>query len=126
LSSRDEWGYTPAHWAALDGNVEFMRYLVERSAPVDLSCLGTQGPRPIHWACRKGHAAVVQVLLSVRSCIRSFLKCMRIVNIYEQCKGQSCEPLFSCSSREIGITMLVLTIFLTFVMLCSNVDISKC
>lgn len=22
LSSRDEWGYTPAHWAALDGNVE--------------------------------------------------------------------------------------------------------
>lgn len=22
LSARDEWGYTPAHWAALDGNVE--------------------------------------------------------------------------------------------------------
>jgi len=67
LSSRDEWGYTPAHWAALDGNVEVMRYLVERSAPVDLSCLGTQGPRPVHWACRKGHTAVVQVLLSVRN-----------------------------------------------------------
>lgn len=67
LSCRDEWGYTPAHWAALDGNVEVMRYLVERCAPVDLSCLGTQGPRPIHWACRKGHTAVVQVLLSVRN-----------------------------------------------------------
>ncbi|XP_068632363.1 uncharacterized protein Patsas isoform X2 [Battus philenor] len=40
-----------------------MRYLVERGAPIDLSCLGTQGPRPIHWACRKGHASVVQVLL---------------------------------------------------------------
>ncbi|GLH16664.1 Uncharacterized protein GBIM_20898, partial [Gryllus bimaculatus] len=65
LSARDDWGYTPAHWAALDGNVEVMRYLVERSAPVDLSCLGTQGPRPIHWACRKGHAGVVQVLLQV-------------------------------------------------------------
>ena len=63
LSARDKHGYTPAHWAALDGNVEMMRYLVERNAPVDLPCLGTQGPRPIHWACRKGHAAVVQVLL---------------------------------------------------------------
>ncbi|XP_065159001.1 uncharacterized protein Patsas [Atheta coriaria] len=63
LRARDEWGYTPAHWAALDGNVEIMRYLVDRGAPIDLSCLGTQGPRPIHWACRKGHAAVVQVLL---------------------------------------------------------------
>ncbi|GJQ65553.1 hypothetical protein Trydic_g7653 [Trypoxylus dichotomus] len=63
LRARDEWGYTPAHWVALDGNVEMMRYLVDKSAPVNLSCLGTQGPRPIHWACRKGHSAVVQVLL---------------------------------------------------------------
>jgi palmitoyltransferase ZDHHC13/17 len=70
LSSRDQWGYTPAHWAALDGNVDVMRYLVERSAPVDLPCLGTQGPRPIHWACRKGHVALVQVLLQV-----SFFEC---------------------------------------------------
>lgn len=56
LSARDKHGYTPAHWVALDGNVDMMRYLVERNAPVDLRCLGTQGPRPIHWACRKGHA----------------------------------------------------------------------
>ncbi|OXU25319.1 hypothetical protein TSAR_016294, partial [Trichomalopsis sarcophagae] len=63
LSVRDEWGYTPAHWAALDGNIEVMRYLIERNGPVDLSCLGTQGPRPIHWACRKGHSAIAQLLL---------------------------------------------------------------
>lgn len=63
LSARDRHGYTPAHWVALNGNVEMMRYLIERSAPIDLPCLGTQGPRPIHWACRKGHAAVVQVML---------------------------------------------------------------
>ncbi|KAK0170890.1 hypothetical protein PV328_008681 [Microctonus aethiopoides] len=63
LSVRDKWGYTPAHWAALDGNVEVMRYLVEKNGPVDLSCLGTQGPKPIHWACRKGHSAIVQILL---------------------------------------------------------------
>ncbi|XP_066145241.1 uncharacterized protein Patsas [Euwallacea fornicatus] len=63
LRARDEWGYTPAHWAALDGNVELMRFFIDRGAPVDLPCLGTQGPRPVHWACRKGHSAVVQVLL---------------------------------------------------------------
>lgn len=63
LRFRDEWGYTPAHWAALDGNVEIMRLIVDRGAPFDLPCLGIQGPRPIHWACRKGHTAVVQVLL---------------------------------------------------------------
>lgn len=54
LRARDEWGYTPAHWAALDGNVEIMRFMIDRGAPIDLPCLGTQGPRPIHWACRKG------------------------------------------------------------------------
>lgn len=106
MSSRDEWGYTPAHWAALDGNVEVMRYLVERSAPVDLPCFGTQGPRPIHWACRKGHAAVVQVLLSVRNCVlKNFLKLMRIVIIYEQHEGQSHEAASSCLWRLIGITV---------------------
>lgn len=57
LMARDKHGYTPAHWVALEGNVEMMRYLVERNAPIDLRCLGTQGPRPIHWACRKGHAS---------------------------------------------------------------------
>lgn len=46
-----------------------MRYLIERSGPVDLPCLGTQGPRPIHWACRKGHSAIVQLLLKVHEAI---------------------------------------------------------
>uniref|UniRef100_A0ABD2W6N1 Palmitoyltransferase n=1 Tax=Trichogramma kaykai TaxID=54128 RepID=A0ABD2W6N1_9HYME len=63
LGARDEWGYTAGHWAALDGDLELSRFLLERGAPLDLPCLGTQGPRPIHWACRKGHSAVVQLLL---------------------------------------------------------------
>lgn len=29
LSTRDEWGYTPAHWAALDGNVEVSHLLYD-------------------------------------------------------------------------------------------------
>jgi ankyrin repeat protein len=63
LSTRDKHGYTLAHWVALDGNVELMRLLVERNAPIDLPCLGTQGPHPIHWAARKGHTNIIQVLL---------------------------------------------------------------
>lgn len=53
-----------------------MRYLVERAAPVDLSCLGTQGPRPIHWACRKGHTATVQVLIQV--CASSYINAHQV------------------------------------------------
>ncbi|XP_022175929.1 probable protein S-acyltransferase 23 [Myzus persicae] len=63
LSFRDEWGYTPAHWAALYGNAEVLRYLVARGVTVDMSCYGIQGSKPVHWACRKGHTAAVQVLL---------------------------------------------------------------
>jgi len=50
-----------------------MRYLIERSGPVDLPCLGTQGPRPIHWACRKGHSVIVQLLLKVQ--IEKYKRC---------------------------------------------------
>lgn len=63
LSSRDKHGYTVAHWVALDGNVELLRFLIERNAPIDLPCLGIQGPHPIHWAARKGHTAIIQLLL---------------------------------------------------------------
>lgn len=65
LGCRDEWGYTPAHWAALYGDAEVLRYLVARGVAVDTSCYGIQGSKPVHWACRKGHTAAVQVLLQV-------------------------------------------------------------
>jgi hypothetical protein len=67
LSCQDEWGYTPARWATLDGNVEVMFYLFEWCTPVDLSRLVTQGLHPFLWNCRKGHTAVVLVLLLVRN-----------------------------------------------------------
>lgn len=77
LSARDKHGYTPAHWLALDGNDELMRYLIQRNAPIDLRCLGTQGPRPIHWACRKGHTSKLKIACHIeRKCIqRSFVCC---------------------------------------------------
>lgn len=63
LSFRDEYGYTPAHWAALYGNAEVLRYLTARGITVDMSSYGIQGSKPVHWACRKGHTFAVQVLL---------------------------------------------------------------
>ncbi|XP_065210396.1 uncharacterized protein Patsas [Planococcus citri] len=63
LNIRDEWGYTVAHWAALNGNFKLVQFLVEKHVPVNLSCFGTQGPKPIHWACRKGHSRIVALLL---------------------------------------------------------------
>lgn len=31
LSVRDKWGYTPAHWAALDGNLEVCRFIIDKN-----------------------------------------------------------------------------------------------
>lgn len=72
LNVRDEWGYTIAHWAALDGNVDLIRYLSDGGVSLDLSCFGTQGQKPIHWACRKGNVAVIDAIINV--CIFKF-KC---------------------------------------------------
>ena len=63
LNIRDEWGYTIAHWAALYGNIQLIQFLLRHNIAVDSSCLGTQGPKPIHWACRKGHTSVIAALL---------------------------------------------------------------
>ena len=67
LNVQDQWGHTIAHLAALQGNLPLIQILVENGVPVNLSCFGTQGPKPIHWACRKGHCAVIAALLHVSS-----------------------------------------------------------
>lgn len=65
LNVRDRWGYTLAHWAALDGNIQLIQLFIQNKLPVNLSCFGTQGPKPIHWACRKGYSGVIAILLYV-------------------------------------------------------------
>ena len=42
------------------------RYMLAKGAKLDLHSENGQGPRPIHWASRNGHVAVVDILLSVR------------------------------------------------------------
>jgi len=89
LSFRDEWGYTPAHWAALYGNAEVLRYLVARGVTMDMSCYGIQGSKPVHWACRKGHTAAVQVLLQVRVTTRfEIYNVRRLIWVYPLLVGK--------------------------------------
>lgn len=38
-------------------------YLISNKVTDKINKMIFKGPRPIHWACRKGHASVVQVLL---------------------------------------------------------------
>ena len=42
--------------------------MLAKGARLDLHSENGQGPRPIHWASRNGHVAVVDILLSVNSC----------------------------------------------------------
>ena len=49
--------------------------MLAKGAKLDLHSENGQGPRPIHWASRNGHVAVVDILLSVRisGCIFTFV-----------------------------------------------------
>ena len=42
--------------------------MLAKGARLDLHSENGQGPRPIHWASRNGHVAVVDILLSVNIC----------------------------------------------------------
>lgn len=88
LSSRDKHGYTIAHWVCLDGHCELLRYLIEKNAPIDLPCLGIQGPHPIHWAARKGHTAIIQLLLqtgqvNVNTADFKGFSCLFLINYFK-------------------------------------------
>ncbi|XP_033104684.1 probable protein S-acyltransferase 23 isoform X2 [Anneissia japonica] len=63
LSSTDEKGHTPVHWAALGGHTNIIRLMVDHKANLDVQSKNDLGPRPIHWACVNGHVAVADILL---------------------------------------------------------------
>ena len=84
LQQRDEYGHTPTHWLALNGHAHVFRsvsqtlrslglphshfitgrFLVQNRGNVDHHSNNGQGPRPIHWASRNGHVAIVDILLT--------------------------------------------------------------
>ncbi len=57
---------TPLHYAALNGQLEVARWLIEHGADVGVEAgrnLNGHGPTPLHEAVRRGHMSVVRLLL---------------------------------------------------------------
>jgi ankyrin repeat protein len=62
VNARNSTGATPLHDAALAGNADLARLLIEKGAQVDARD-GESGATPLHHAASWGRAAVVRLLL---------------------------------------------------------------
>ena len=59
LTARDFYGTTPLHCAAANGQLETIKWLVQRNS--DLLCMQDKyGGTPLHWAALNGHLEVVK------------------------------------------------------------------
>jgi ankyrin repeat protein len=57
----DKYGKTPLHWAAGYGNLDVVKYLVEKGA--DAKAAANDGNTPLHWAAGYGNLDVVKYLV---------------------------------------------------------------
>lgn len=63
LEEADEGGFTRLHYAALDDMIPICLGLLQRHPDWINACQNTRRQTPLHWACLKGHLAVVVLLL---------------------------------------------------------------
>ena len=60
VSSTDDYGDTPLHWAALNGHTEVAEFLLANKAAVDAKDL--RGKTPLYWAGLGGHKEMAELL----------------------------------------------------------------
>jgi ankyrin repeat protein len=60
ISRKDDFGYTPLHWAAMYGCKDVAELLLTKGAEVNAK--DEDGETPLHWAARHGHKDVVELL----------------------------------------------------------------
>ncbi|MFI9507285.1 ankyrin repeat domain-containing protein [Nocardia sp. NPDC052566] len=60
MTHRDEWGRTPLHYAALDGDLDTLERLLETE---DVNGRDNEGWTPLHFAAQEARPAVVERLL---------------------------------------------------------------
>ncbi|VUC21708.1 unnamed protein product [Clonostachys rosea] len=65
LHSLDEYGRTPMHYAAMNGQVEAIRILIRRGGDVNVK--SNNGFTPLHFAADCGHPSTVRVLLEMEA-----------------------------------------------------------
>lgn len=63
LNTFDSHGHTAAHWAALGGYNEIIKFFINCGADINKQSKTDYGPFPIHWACVNGHVTTVDLLL---------------------------------------------------------------
>ncbi|KAL3915076.1 MAG: hypothetical protein SGPRY_007386 [Prymnesium sp.] len=64
LGGRDSVDHaTPAHWAALNGQLKILEWLAAAGSPLH-ERVDRSGMQPLHWACTRGHTEVVKMLLA--------------------------------------------------------------
>ncbi|MBT3219100.1 MAG: hypothetical protein HN348_08420 [Proteobacteria bacterium] len=63
----DEWGKTPLHWAAYDGNTDVVALLVKAGFGLDI--VDEDGSTPLHFACQEQHVETALVLLQANAAI---------------------------------------------------------
>ena len=62
LDDQDERGFTPLNWAARNGHLQIIQYLIEeKNCSFEKFSFG--GLRPIHHACNKNHEKIVRYLI---------------------------------------------------------------
>jgi len=58
-------GFTPAHYAAFNGQLEALKLLFSYGAPLDLP--DNNNDLPIHWAAKEGHLPIIQYLIEAKT-----------------------------------------------------------
>ena len=61
VNQQDEDGLTPLHWAALKGNTQIARYLIDNKA--DINAVDKNNEAPLHYAAYNGKYDIVVLLL---------------------------------------------------------------
>ena len=65
MEAKGESGYTPLHYASINGHLPVVEYLVKKGA--DTEAKNKNGYTPLHLASDKGHRHVVEHLVEERA-----------------------------------------------------------